>query len=109
MNDQDKAQLGMQLITITEALGTVSDVVIAEAQAVARGEGPDRIELAQRMREVRQSLNTVQAAVLTVITEQEIAAMAEEDEDGPCGCMPTTVAQTPEARPPVEHGDEVAF
>lgn len=119
MTPEECARVQGRLKDLTEALG----VVRSHLRDVWEGAGAaDPLDTAQGVWHARTALADVRSAMATVIEDLEtMGGMAAPDTnevpgslssgglEDLCGCMPVTTAQTPENRPPVEHGDEVAF
>lgn len=100
--------------SLIEAVGIVRSSLLDRIEAVAYHYDPAALQ--GELREVRAALNEIRSAVLTLSMD------LMEGEGDPCGCvradtndMPGSLSRdgvedtTPEVRPLVEHGDEVAF
>ena len=91
MTPEERTELHMRMRTLTEAMGIAHSALRGHWEAVIEAEDVNPLAVSAALREVRGGIHEVQGALVRAIADLEI------------------MAESPEVRPPVEHGDEVAF
>lgn len=106
MMPDERTELHMRLRSLTEALGIAHSAMRGTWEAVIEAEDVNPLAVAGELRTLRTALADVRSALAYAIADLEMRADANTV---PGSLSRDGVEDSPEVRPPVEHGDEVAF